>query len=625
MSEKQKLGRNDPCWCGSGKKYKNCHMRQDQAEARESAVEPAPATPAAATPAPMNPTAPEPPPVPPEIEAINARWEQFEAADLEGKVALFLETLASGEMDSEESYEMLQSIRDATDPRRDPQARARYAELVERLRQEAPELYRYDLPYYHENLIHDAIAEGRWEDIRELLSGFAERPVDRGIDLFFHLIDQMKYHGQTEPLIHAMKQMWPAVLDSVDSGKLMPWTTEELGSEITLLMFFQYMETAETPRADDPALHRAASPYGSFNVEWLEQAVPHLSAPAPSPWQRADFGEAVDAEQWAENLSALLFEFMADQRRRAGVPFSESYLARDQLLEVLHQQFTQPGETSSRRRSKGKKRSRQQLAVRPSSSLVPRYASLDQHPGGMFGFLAAKPYRAAALTELSPAYLHFVARLGLIHPTEMDDALAALRPLAGHLRTALDNYGADIVAVQAVEAAWSEPALAALRDDPALSEARAAPLPEPAPLSPKPVAKPGAVLTYSFKVTYLRKPSVWQVIEIAEDQTLDDLHYAILGAVHLDSDHLYSFFMSGRAWDERTEYASPYGEGRSADRVKIGDLRLRMKQKFLYLFDYGDEHRFEVQLVGINREAPKGRYPKIVESHGKAPRQYGGW
>ncbi|MBN1953909.1 MAG: preprotein translocase subunit SecA [Anaerolineae bacterium] len=27
----QKVGRNDPCWCGSGKKYKNCHMRQDMA------------------------------------------------------------------------------------------------------------------------------------------------------------------------------------------------------------------------------------------------------------------------------------------------------------------------------------------------------------------------------------------------------------------------------------------------------------------------------------------------------------------------------------------------------------------------------------------------------------------
>jgi preprotein translocase subunit SecA len=24
-----KLGRNDPCWCKSGKKYKNCHIRSD--------------------------------------------------------------------------------------------------------------------------------------------------------------------------------------------------------------------------------------------------------------------------------------------------------------------------------------------------------------------------------------------------------------------------------------------------------------------------------------------------------------------------------------------------------------------------------------------------------------------
>jgi preprotein translocase subunit SecA len=24
-SEHEKLGRNDPCWCGSGKKFKKCH------------------------------------------------------------------------------------------------------------------------------------------------------------------------------------------------------------------------------------------------------------------------------------------------------------------------------------------------------------------------------------------------------------------------------------------------------------------------------------------------------------------------------------------------------------------------------------------------------------------------
>ena len=31
-----KLGRNDPCWCGSGEKYKRCHMTAD--EKKRSAI-----------------------------------------------------------------------------------------------------------------------------------------------------------------------------------------------------------------------------------------------------------------------------------------------------------------------------------------------------------------------------------------------------------------------------------------------------------------------------------------------------------------------------------------------------------------------------------------------------------
>jgi hypothetical protein len=34
-----KLGRNDPCHCGSGKKYKKCHLAQDQAAARPAPQE----------------------------------------------------------------------------------------------------------------------------------------------------------------------------------------------------------------------------------------------------------------------------------------------------------------------------------------------------------------------------------------------------------------------------------------------------------------------------------------------------------------------------------------------------------------------------------------------------------
>jgi hypothetical protein len=30
------LGRNDPCWCGSGKKYKHCHLAKDEEKKRRA-------------------------------------------------------------------------------------------------------------------------------------------------------------------------------------------------------------------------------------------------------------------------------------------------------------------------------------------------------------------------------------------------------------------------------------------------------------------------------------------------------------------------------------------------------------------------------------------------------------
>ncbi len=43
------LGRNDPCHCGSGKKYKQCHLAEDEAKARSERVKAAEAAPAPST------------------------------------------------------------------------------------------------------------------------------------------------------------------------------------------------------------------------------------------------------------------------------------------------------------------------------------------------------------------------------------------------------------------------------------------------------------------------------------------------------------------------------------------------------------------------------------------------
>jgi len=129
--------------------------------------------------------------------------------------------------------------------------------------------------------------------------------------------------------------------------------------------------------------------------------------------------------------------------------------------------------------------------------------------------------------------------------------------------------------------------------------------------------------TYVFKVKLEYDKRVWRRIEVLGSQTLDDLHMAIQDAYDFDADptHLYSFFMSGKAWDKHSEYCHPEADGPPATKVKIESLSLKPKQKFLYLFDYGDEWRFEVEFLKQG-SSEKAAYPHIIDSRGKAPEQY---
>lgn len=137
---------------------------------------------------------------------------------------------------------------------------------------------------------------------------------------------------------------------------------------------------------------------------------------------------------------------------------------------------------------------------------------------------------------------------------------------------------------------------------------------------------------------------IWRRLEVLGSQTLDDLHMAIQEAFDFDADHLYSFFMSGKAWNiSDFEYYHPEADGGlpeanmrtlfiliggskpeprlPATTVRIESLNLKPKQNFLYLFDYGDEWQFEVEFLkeGSQEEA---LYPRIIDSRGEAPQQY---
>jgi hypothetical protein len=136
-------------------------------------------------------------------------------------------------------------------------------------------------------------------------------------------------------------------------------------------------------------------------------------------------------------------------------------------------------------------------------------------------------------------------------------------------------------------------------------------------------AQQGPVKTFVLRVNHRALPKVWRDIEIAADQTLEDLHLMIQQAFDWADDHLYSFFMSGQVYDQASEIGSPWSEtARHTHQITISDLDLKVRSRFLYYFDYGDSHEFDVQVRQINPAAPKGIYPRLSAQHGQAPPQY---
>jgi len=141
-----------------------------------------------------------------------------------------------------------------------------------------------------------------------------------------------------------------------------------------------------------------------------------------------------------------------------------------------------------------------------------------------------------------------------------------------------------------------------------------------------------------LKVSLLNS-EVWRKIAIREGCTLHDLHNFIFDAFDRYDDHMYSFYVphSRKKFNPRTirnysdEFIHPYAceeqemfgsETQDASTAPIESLDLIDKQKFYYLFDFGDMWWHEITVEITDEPADDEKYPRILERNGKSPDQY---
>ena len=134
--------------------------------------------------------------------------------------------------------------------------------------------------------------------------------------------------------------------------------------------------------------------------------------------------------------------------------------------------------------------------------------------------------------------------------------------------------------------------------------------------------------TLVFRASLTSK--IYRDIEITGTGSLYALAKAIVRSFDFDFDHAFGFYskLKGNIYDSpvRYELFVDIGEGeadaRSVKRTRVIKAFPSVGTKMRFLFDYGDEWEFLVELVQRKPKEPKAKLPRLLISAGKAPAQY---
>lgn len=141
---------------------------------------------------------------------------------------------------------------------------------------------------------------------------------------------------------------------------------------------------------------------------------------------------------------------------------------------------------------------------------------------------------------------------------------------------------------------------------------------------------------YKLRVIFEENDDVYRDIEIKSGQTFEDFHNAIQDAYKFDKKHAASFFVSDDYWRKGQEITLRKEDLKLEEdeiRKKVPPKKLMAEtkiakhidqphQRFVYVFDSVAQWSFLIELMKIDSENPKNKYPVCVKSIGKEPKQY---
>ncbi len=440
-------GRNDPCPCGSGRKYKRCCLAKDEAErARQLAGPPA----AALTPEPdadadtsTGPGGRRP--------AADDRWAdlfgRLRVVPLDEKVALVRETiLATADIEGELAFDLVESV---AGPCRDAGRLDDLDGVIDLVERTHPAAFAEEACWFHDWRAENALLRPGDDPMPHLLA--LARDPGPDIDGFFRLIDWLRYHGRSTELVRVLTTAWPSIRDS---DEVMPHAVAEF-QETTI----DAIVTANVARdaslaATDPSLLADLEPVGDIDPDGLAMLVESRTGRATRAWTPADFArDAEDADGCDHPVHLLSLEFGHALHGLHGWSLPRAEMARWEVVDLIGRCSADDG----RDRRRPAKRGAASGAVRrpPTAFLLPAASDVDRRLAGMLQIFGAVPHRAATLFLTLPHWTAFLAGHGLAEAEAGRRMWRDVVGRCGDLPKVIDQFCHDPAPASDVRAALS--------------------------------------------------------------------------------------------------------------------------------------------------------------------------
>lgn len=398
-----KPGRNDPCWCGSGKKYKKCHLEADESSARAHARALADARRDAAlsegAPEGVTVRAVEPAESDPH-EAADARFDvAWAGADLDARVALLRRAIDGEEPASAER--IFEAVAECADDLRASERTRDFDDLLTAITTRRADCVDLDGGFYDALSVENALLRG--EPVGDLFRARARGIVDDPAAL--GIIELLAFRGEDALLLDCLPEVLPSPgdADDEDSDEEPAATLDEedeeeesfeqaqrvLLEDIAFLIADLAIARAADAGGDFAALHEPllarVSSLIPVDEVWFERVLRRHAGADVTPLTERDF--ASEEEGHVEDATILAtHDFFRWLRRQTDWPLARVVLARMCLADMLLHHL----ETLRRPSRRG-------LFV-PANTLL-HYASDGEHPASSVALLLAGAWWTAWLVD----------------------------------------------------------------------------------------------------------------------------------------------------------------------------------------------------------------------------------